>query len=271
MKKLTLAAAAALVPVFLAAPALPSKKKRAPFTGRYFAHRGLHDISRGIPENSIAAFRAARDAGYGIELDVQLSRDGKVAVFHDDSLKRVCGVDKKLGELDMEELRALRLLDTDHRIPLFSEVLETVGGKVPLIVELKTAKNYPELCAKTLRLLKDYSGDWCAESFDPRIVGWFRIHAPRVLRGQLAMPPKDYVREGLPRIAGAVLGNCLANFISRPDFIAYREGAAPLTVRAVRAVGAMDVAWTAGDRRSEGSAEAIIFEGFKPPVRFKKD
>ena len=112
-----IAGLALAVPFALLAPALPSRKKRAEFDGRNFAHRGLHTPDKAVPENSLAAFGRAADAGYGMELDVQLSRDGLVVVFHDDTLNRVCGVDARVDALDFDELRGLSLCGTAQRIP----------------------------------------------------------------------------------------------------------------------------------------------------------
>ncbi|MBR6381045.1 MAG: glycerophosphodiester phosphodiesterase, partial [Lachnospiraceae bacterium] len=141
-----------LVFVYLLFPGHASRKKRAPFWGRNFAHRGLFLKDQSVPENSLEAFRRAVAGGYGMELDVQLSKDGQVVVFHDDTLERVCGVKKRVDALTFAELRELRLYSTEEQIPLFSEVLETVGGKTPLIVELKNGPRNRELCEKTCAL-----------------------------------------------------------------------------------------------------------------------
>ena len=144
-----------------------------PYLKKYY-HRGAYDNGAGIPENSIPAFRIASDLGVGVELDVQLSRDGQVVVFHDDNLKRVCGVDASVDSLDYEELQKLRLLGTDFRIPLFSEVLEVLSSsRAPVVVEIKSGKNNDELCQKTLELLKNSDVRYCVESFNPFIVRWF--------------------------------------------------------------------------------------------------
>lgn len=175
--KIGLVTAAAAVPLFLLAPGRATKRQKAPFMGRNFAHRGLHSRDMSVPENSLEAFRLAAKAGYGIELDVQLSRDGQVVVFHDDTLDRVCGVHARVDEKSYVELRALGLCGTNNRIPLFSEVLDVIKGRGPLIVELKNGRRNLELCRKTYALLSDYRGEVCVESFNPMIMGWFRFHA----------------------------------------------------------------------------------------------
>lgn len=259
-------AAVLAMPVFLLAPYRASEEKKAPFMHRNFAHRGLHTEDKSIPENSLAAFEAAAVRGYGIELDVQLSKDGQVVVFHDDTLNRVCGVDARVDELTYEELQKLRLCETEQTIPLFSEVLACVDGRGPLIVELKHGKRNRELCEKTYALLKDYTGDYCVESFQPGIVAWFRFHAPKVLRGQLAMPAKYY--KGIPKIMGGMMGNCMMDFISRPQFIAYCIGEKDFGVKLAEKMGAMRVAWTSHDRRNEEENDAVIFEFYRPEIRY---
>ena len=252
------------LPLYLLAPGRPSKQKKAAFERRRFAHRGLHSADRTVPENSMAAFRRAADAGYGIELDVQLSADGHVMVFHDDTLERVCGVPGRLDWLTLEELRMLRLCGTEQVIPLLSEVLATVGGRTPLIVELKDGKRNRELCEKTLALLQSYAGDVCIESFNPWIVAWFRFHAPELLRGQLTQPASCYESKGLTRYLRFVLSHTLLNVISRPNFIACRIGPKPLGVRIAERMGAMKVGWTSRAPEDEKGTDAVIFEYYRP-------
>lgn len=261
---------AAALPLWLAAPSSPCRKKKAPFDRKNFAHRGLHVSDGSVPENSLAAFRRAAEAGYGVELDVQLSKDGEVVVFHDDTLERVCGVNARVDEMTFAELRALRLNGTDETIPLFTEVLSVYDGRGPMIVELKTGRRNRELCEKTLAILRPYKSKYCVESFDPKIVAWFRFHAPSVLRGQLAMPMKDYDRS-LPRWLAFACSRCLFNFMGRPQFIAYDIARLPLSVRICHLLGAMNVRWTSHDIRNERDADALIFEFYRPGRSFSYD
>ena len=259
----------AAAPFVLLAPGRSSDSKKAPFLGRNFAHRGLHSEDRSVPENSLKAFELAVEAGYGMELDVQLSKDGQVVVFHDDTLDRVCGVAARVDELDYDELKKLPLFGTDERIPLFSEVLALVAGRTPLIVELKTGSRNDELCEKTWALLRTYPGEYCIESFHPLIVAWWRFHAPTVLRGQLSQLPADFVRGGRKLSEAIVLGNTLLNVAARPQFIAYRIGPKPVCVRFAEALGAMPVGWTSHSPDSEAGRDAVIFEYYEPDVRYK--
>lgn len=255
--------------VFLVAPGRASKKDKKPFIYKNFAHRGLHKKDKTVPENSLAAFERASAYGYGMELDVQLSKDGQVVVFHDDTLNRVCGVDSRVDEKTYDELRQMSLCGSTQTIPLFSEVLKTVRGRGPLIVELKNGKRNEELCEKTYALLEKYSGEYCIESFNPFIVRWFKKNAPEVIRGQLANPPKDYNGEVGP-LTAVILGNCLLNFLARPQFIAYKITPKPFTVKLCEALGAMKVAWTSHDWVNEKFYDAVIFEFYKPKLKYKK-
>ena len=261
------AAAAAAVPVFLLAPGHASRRQKAPFLGMNFAHRGLHSRDKSVPENSIAAFRLAARAGYGVELDVHLSRDGQVVVFHDDTLERVCGVSGRVEDYTFQELQQFRLCGTEERIPLLSDVLGVIRGRGPIILELKDGPNNRELCRKTLGLLNGYRGSVCIESFNPLMVAWFRFHAGDIVRGQLAMPAKGYgqMKKPIPFI----LSHCLMNFLARPQFIAYKIGPQPLTVRLAQWMGAMKVGWTSHEPRNEKGRDAVIFEFYTPEVSFK--
>ena len=252
--------------VFLVAPGRASKKDKKPFMYKNFAHRGLHKKDKTVPENSLAAFERASSYGYGMELDVQLSKDGQVVVFHDDTLNRVCGVDSRVDEKTYDELSKISLCGTTQTIPLFSEVLKTVRGRGPLIVELKRGRRNIELCEKTYALLAEYRGDVCIESFDPFIVAWFRFHAPELLRGQLAMPAGRY--ENFPKPLAFALSHGLMNFVCRPQFMAYRIGHRPLTVHIAEMLGAMKVAWTSHEPKNERGKDAVIFEFYKPSVKF---
>ena len=158
-------------------------------TDTFVAHRGLFN-NVDIPENSIPAFVEARENNFGIEMDVQMSSDGVLVVFHDDSLKRMTGADGLVCEKTFEELRKLRLLDTDCQIPTFEEFLQAAGG-VNLVVEIKTHKNIGELEQKVVDALANYQGNYCIESFNPYIVRWFKVHAPHIIRGQLATDLKN--------------------------------------------------------------------------------
>ena len=265
---LAVAGAAVALPLFLVAPGRAGKHEKAPFYGRNFAHRGLHTRDKVIPENSLSAFAYAAEYGYGIELDVQLSKDGEVVVFHDDNLKRVCGVDARVDELTLSELKQLRLCGSEETIPLFSEVLAVIRGRGPIICELKNGKRNRELCQKTYALIRSYHGDICIESFNPMIVAWFRFHARELVRGQLACRRESYGDE-VSKSTAVILSRCLMNVICRPQFIAYELGKKPLLVRASELMGAMKVCWTSHEPANEKGKDCVIFEFYKPRKFFK--
>ncbi len=237
--------------------------------GRRYAHRGCHDKPR-IPENSLPAFRRALERGWGAELDVHLLRDGTLAVFHDSDLRRCAGVEGTIEELDRAALERLRLEGTEERPPLFREVLDLFEGKAPLIIELKAhGGNHRALTEAVLRALEGYGGDYCIESFDPRVLMALRKAAPSVLRGQLSM---DFRKgdEPLPGWQRFVLSNLLLNFLTAPDFIAYRfeDRKCWALRRCVRFWGAREASWTLRSREDLEKAEAAgcipIFERFDP-------
>lgn len=205
--------------LFLIFPNLPKRDIRH-LQGYDYAHRGLWNAT--LPENSMAAFRNAVAHGFGMELDVHLTKDDQLVVFHDDSLLRMCGVDKPICDCALEELRQYRLNGTAEGIPTFDELLTMVNGQVPLIIEIKPDKRINELCQRVHARLQQYTGAYCIESFHPLAVQWFRKNAPQVIRGQLAhglygKPAKE--RTWLLR----GLASLIQNVAGRPDFIAYEH------------------------------------------------
>jgi glycerophosphoryl diester phosphodiesterase len=147
-----------------------------------FAHRGLH--GPGVPENSLAAFRAALDAVAGIECDVRLSSDGKVVVFHDHDLRRLCASALTVEAATAAVLTAQRLFDTGERIPLLRDLLSLAGGRVPILVELKCRRhNAAELARAVVDDLRDYDGPVGVMSFEPAVGKWLVRHAPQIRRG----------------------------------------------------------------------------------------
>ena len=233
-----------------------------------YAHRGLHNAQR--PENSMAAFRAALEGGYGIELDIHLMRDGNLAVIHDASLKRTAEADVKIEDLTLGELDAYRLAGTDERIPLFSQVLALFDGKAPLIVELKCENNnYDALCEAAMAMLDGYNGAYCVESFDPRCVLWLKKHRTQVIRGQLA---ENWFRtkHPMPAVLKFLLACLTGNFVTRPDFTAYKFADRKMFgIDICRKLwGVQGVSWTIRSQQDLNTAEQEgwipIFEGFIP-------
>lgn len=240
----------------------PEKRMEMSKMAGLYAHRGL--FGSDVAENSLTAFGLAADAGYGIELDVQLSADGEVMVFHDTTLSRMCKVKGKVSGRTAEDLNRLHIKKTHDTIPYFSDALEVIGGRVRLIVELKTCRNYAELCKKTLMYLENYDGEYMIESFDPRIVRWFYKNAPEVLRGQLACRMrKDEYKNPIMRV---MLRGLMFNFFAHPNFIAYRLGDEGLGYKLSTGLyKAASAAWVVRKKNElDVERDIYIFEGFLP-------
>ena len=233
-----------------------------------YAHRGYHDKPE-IPENSIPAFKRALEHGWGAELDVHILKDGTLAVFHDSDLKRCTGEEGIIEDLTREELDKLRLEGTENKVPLFDEVLEMFEGKAPLIIELKTyGGNHLRLAEAVCKRLDSYEGDFCIESFDPRAMGDVKKLRPWICRGQLA---QDFIKrsEDLPMYQRILLTTLRLNFLSRPDFIAYRfEDRDNPFLRLAVMTGVQEVDWTIASKEDMKTAEEdgalVIFERFDP-------
>ena len=209
---------------FLTHPSL-NRKKVLRWQGQQFAHRGLHDPEKGIVENTLQAFEAACKAGYGMELDLQFSKDMQVVVFHDDDLLRLAGDPRKVWDVSLEELQSLPLAGRDDaRIPTFRDVLKTVNGRTPLLIELKNGPHNRQLCEALMEHLEGYPGEYLVESFNPLIVFWFRRHAPHLTRGQLVDSMPSY-RPAVNGVAAFFMAGLLGNCLSRPDFVAYNANA----------------------------------------------
>lgn len=217
---MALAAAAALA-CLAAALIKPNRRRIDRLPVQFFAHRGLH--GPGVPENSLAAFAKAKELGFGVELDVQLTKDGRIVVFHDATLNRMCGVSAKVSEITYDELTRYSLAGSDQHIPLLEDVLDLLGG-VPVICEIKpyNGNANPVLCELVCKAIAGYPGPVWIESFSPLIVRWFKVNRPDIIRGQLSM---DFVarREGLGLHEAFLMKHLLVNALGRPDFIAYRH------------------------------------------------
>lgn len=230
-----------------------------------YAHRGLHNKPV-IPENSMSAFRNAANEGFGIELDIHLTKDNKLAVIHDDSLKRTCGIDLHIEDITLEEAQVYFLEESNETIPDFEEVLKVIDGKIPLIIELKVVDgNEEKLCRRLLQAMEGYEGLYCVESFNPQAVKWFRRNSPETVRGQLAGAlRKDGVE--MSTFTDFLLKNLWVNISGKPDFVAYkyedRKEEAFVNYKGPKFL------WTIRDyddlRIAEAMGAAPIFEKFNP-------
>lgn len=271
-------------------PRLHGRPDYKPFFGHMYAHRGLHNMNPALqklknigqslgqniepiqnpegnfPENSYAAIKRAADLGYGIEFDVHLTKDDIPVVFHDDTLNRICGVRGNLKDYTYEELQQFRLLGTDERIPSFADILKMVDGRVPLIIEYKVEKNADRLCSICDRILSDYKGLYCIESFHPLAVRWYKKHRPNIVRGQLS---EDFTKQKLS-IPYFLLSHLIGNCYASPDFIAYNcKHKNELSRNICRKLyKSLSIAWTVRSQEElekvSRSFDLFIFEDFVP-------
>ena len=221
-KVLAVAGAAAAGWTLLMKPRMENPEELEALKKYDYAHRGYHDGDAGVPENSLAAFKRAVECGFGIELDIHLSKDDHLVVMHDSSLKRMCGEDVRVEDLTWEELQAYHLQETEEKIPDFAQVLEVVDGKIPMVIEVKpVGGNHAQLCEKVCEALEDYEGLYCIESFDPRAVAWVKENKPQIVRGQLLTYLRKHGETSYPAILDFALRNLLTSCWTKPDFIAY--------------------------------------------------
>lgn len=261
-----------LAPVVLYLLALMPRVANRPdtelFKHKYFAHRGLHDNAGDAPENSMAAFRRAVEAGYGMELDVHVTSDGIPVIFHDFTLERICGVKGRIEDYTYAQLRNFTLCDSQERIPKLKELLAMVHGRVPLIVEIKSEQADVSSCKVIDGLLRKYEGAYCIESFNPAVLWWFRWHHSRVVRGQLA---SNFRRDGGYRnIIYFFMTHLLLNFLTKPDFIAYNHAFWEEPGRRICRYLYRNpaVAWTIRSKQEleemQSRFDVFIFESFVP-------
>lgn len=225
-----------------------------------FAHRGLWSPD-GPPENSLAAFEAAAEAGYGMELDVRLSADGEVMVFHDAALDRLTGASGQVCERTAVELQTLELAGGTEVIPTLAETLAQVGGRTPILVELKTTVgDEGPLERRVCDLLVAYAGPTAVLSFNPVALAVVADAAPSILRGLNSAPHVTFDAEVVPSGGPPPL----AGFDqARPHFLSL--GKALLT--GVRPHHLPIVGWTIRSRdelqQVEAACDTVMFEGFR--------
>lgn len=195
----------------------PPKPDKVSWLGTcVYAHRGLH--SPGVPENSPSAFAAALAKGMGIECDLQRSSDGRAIVFHDEDLGRLTAETGLLADHSAEGLNRIVLSGSTDTIPTLRQMLDQIGGKAPLLIEIKssrrTARRTGALCLAVRRDLEGYLGPHAVMSFDPRVVRWFADHSPLTVRGLVVTEENDKALAGMIR-------RRLSLWLARPDFLAY--------------------------------------------------
>ncbi len=232
---------------------------------RPIAHRGYHNINKGIPENSIRAFIEAVNNNYSIELDVHILKDNNIIVFHDDDTKRMTGKYNVLKESTYNEIKGLKLQNTNENIPLLQDVLNVVKGKVPIIIELKYDVNNFRLEKELLKILKNYNGKFAIKSFNPYSIFYFRIKKPSIIRGQLISNFQDKKR---PIIKWIIENKILLNIFNRIDFISFDIDALPDKKIEKLRKNKIILGWTVRNKEKleivKKYCDNYIFENIKP-------
>jgi len=246
----------------------PSRRIKKTDLGLYhYAHRGLYNHGTDIPENSMMAFRKAKHLGYGCELDLQCTKDGKVVVFHDDNLLRMTGFDGILESLNYSDIKDLKLNQTEERIPLFKDVLDLELKE--LIIEIKSTKARSKIILAVLKELKSYRGKFSICSFDPLILLELKRQAPMIVRGLIM----EYTESSnkISFYKRWVLNYALLNRFIRPDYISMNYKDINVVYRLFRLLGGRTLVWTVNDIKIESDlkedVEGIIFENYLPNIK----
>lgn len=226
---------------------------------RPVAHRGLWGEE--IIENSLTAYRNAVEKGYPIEIDLYVTKDGKLVSFHDSTLKRMTGADGYIYEKTLAELKQLQLLGTDERIPTFDEVLEIAENKVPLLIEIKDQPD-KTIVEKTVERLKSYKGEFALQSFNPLYIKKVKKLAPQFIRGILAT--QDAGKKSA--ITNYIVKKMPLNFLIKPDFISYDYKGIPKYAKKTKKMPV--ISWTITSKEIETTVrpfiDNIIFEHYIP-------
>ncbi len=230
-----------------------------------FAHRGFYNDSR--PENSLSAIDAAVGAGFPVEIDVQVTADGRAVVFHDWNLKRLAGLDAKVKDVRYADIRGLTLLGTDQHIPTLEEVLDVIAGRQPVLVEIKNRRYPTALEPVAGKILSAYRGPFAIQSFNPYTLGWFRWHHPRIPRGQISCA---FDTDDMAAWKKKILSNYGMNWMTAPHFISHHwkqlPAVAPTLLR--RLFRFPLVVWTVRSEEEMAAAlklgDNVVFEHFVP-------
>ena len=178
---------------------------------KIIAHRGVNDNNK-VVENTLESFSNAVKLGYAIEFDIHLLKDNEIVVYHDDNLKRLTGINKDLKDLTYDDIKDIKLLNTNQTIPKLSEVLKLVNGKVPLIIELKYDRKVGLLEKELVKYLDNYKGKFAVKSFNPLIVRWFKINRKDYIRGLL-------VPRNSKKLKKKIMSHMLLKPLCKPDFL----------------------------------------------------
>lgn len=234
------------------------------------AHRGFHSKDGTIPENSMLAYQEAMSRGYAIELDVNILKDGSVVCFHDHTLKRMCHDERLLSDVIYDDIKNLKLLSSHEKITLLQDVLDRVSGQVPLLIELKPHGNVVELSRAVIHVLKDYQGQYAIFSFHPRVVYYFKKHAPDMIRGQISESFSENIN--MPKTMKWLMKHMVFNPLTKPDFISYGIKDLPnKTCDKLKRKGITIISYAARDQKGfdfvKKNYDNVVFEYFVPKNR----
>lgn len=249
---------------------MPASTSRAVdfLTARPIAHRGLHDFSKGVVENTASAFAAAIAKGYAIECDLQLTSDGEAMVFHDDHVERLTEGRGLVKDHTAAEMKQLTVRNSSDKVQTLAELLAQVKGQVPLVIELKSHWDGDERLAKrAVEELRSYSGPYCLMSFDPDAIAAVHQIAPHVIRGIVAERATDSYYSSLPLQKQTELRTFSHLARTRPDFVSFFYEELPWApITALRAAGMPIITWTIRSPQQAVMAmrcsDQITFEGF---------
>jgi len=226
------------------------------------AHRGYHNNKKGIPENSVLAFKKAIDNNYLIELDVRLTKDKKLVVFHDGNLKRVCGVNKRVKDLTYRELLKYNLFDTTQKVPLFSDVIKLVNGRVPILIETKYHNRYGVLEKILINELSNYRGLYAIQSFYPMSLLWLKRNTKNIPIGLLSSNFKN----DLNRLKSIIGKTLILDLFFKTDFISYDVKGLPNNYLSYKRNKKKIVIWTIKNKKDYDLArqytDSLICENF---------
>lgn len=226
------------------------------------AHRGYHNNKKGIPENSVLAFKKAIDNNYLIELDVRLTKDKKLVVFHDGNLKRVCGVNKRVKDLTYREVLKYNLFDTTLKVPLFSDVIKLVNGRVPILIETKYHNRYGVLERILINELSNYKGLYAIQSFYPMSLLWLKRNTKDIPIGLLSSNFKN----DLNRLKSIIGKTLILDLFFKTDFISYDVKGLPNNYLSYKRDKKKIVIWTIKNKKDYDLArqytDSLICENF---------
>lgn len=226
------------------------------------AHRGYHNNKKGIPENSVLAFKKAIDNNYLIELDVRLTKDKKLVVFHDGNLKRVCGVNKRVKDLTYRELLKYNLFNTTLKVPLFSDVIKLVNGRVPILIETKYHNRYGVLEKILINELSNYKGLYAIQSFYPMSLLWLKRNTKDIPIGLLSSNFKN----DLNRLKSIIGKTLILDLFFKTDFISYDVKGLPNNYLSYKRDKKKIVIWTIKNKKDYDLArqytDSLICENF---------